>query len=512
MLAGRTIFAGIVSGVASSEKSTFPVFQAMFSWYVLPPDTHPENRKTSDMPYEKNGRKNRAMPQSTPCPRMRSVGKTPVALLVLCLAVLLAGGCAGRKAADFQADGEATRFVLPGGSPASDREILALADNADYILVGEQHDNPVDHKAQAALLELLARRGGLLLGLEMLPRRYYDFQLAAFSDGRISLAELPEALNWRHTWGYDFALYWPIFETAQKHRLKIYGLNLPDGVRLSVSRKGLAGLSEAEKSELPARIIPPPPEQMEKLLAVFRMHGSMNENRPAVPEATNASRTGKGEQRALPAAKYRPETGAGGQKDLKQPRRHSAAPAVQKMLDRFVLIQSLWDSTMAEQAVETRKFARQRQIKGLPSMPRLTMMILAGAGHVEYGYGIASRIKVLEPEARILLVMPSSGEQPESGAADLYYLSEPRSRTPSGFTFAERKGKLLIINVAPGSRAEAAGMRPGDVIVRAGDMPVLSPEDMHKAAVQAKRQGQPLTFTLDREGKTVRTAFPETRT
>ena len=145
-------------------------------------------------------------------------------------------------------------------------------------------------------------------------------------------------------------------------------------------------------------------------------------------------------------------------------------------------------------------------------MPRLTMMILAGAGHVEYGYGIASRIKELEPEARILLVMPFSGERPEPGAADLYYFSESRSRTPYGFTFARREGKLLIINVAPGSRAEAAGMRPGDEIVRAGDAPALAPADLHKAAIQAKRQGRPLSFTLDRQGKAVQATLPEART
>ena len=436
-----------------------------------------------------------------------------ILLLLVCLAVLLAGGCAGRKTAGFQADGDAIRFVLPDGAPASDRDILALADNADYILVGEQHDNPVDHKAQAALLDLLARKGDLLLGLEMLPRRYYDFQLASFSSGKMPLAYLPAALSWRNTWGYDFALYQPIFETAQKHRLKIYGLNLPNGVRLRVGLKGLAGLSEAEKGELPARIIPPPPEQMEKLMAVFRMHGAMGEKRPAVPAMATAPATGGSGRMTMPA----PERGPDEKKRPEQNRSSrektaSTAPTAQQMRDHFVLIQSLWDSTMAEQAVTIRKSERGRLVKGMQTMPRLPMMILAGAGHVEYGYGIASRIKALEPEARILLVMPFSGELPGFGAADLYYFSEPRSSTPYGFTFAVREEKLLIINVAPGSQADTAGMRSGDVIVRAGDAPALAPADLHKAAIQAKRQGRPLSFTLDRQGKAVQATLPEART
>ena len=167
---------------------------------------------------------------------------------------------------------------------------------------------------------------------------------------------------------------------------------------------------------------------------------------------------------------------------------------------------------MAEQAVTIRKSERGRLVKGMQTMPRLPMMILAGAGHVEYGYGIASRIKALEPEARILLVMPFSGELPGFGAADLYYFSEPRSSTPYGFTFAVREEKLLIINVAPGSQADTAGMRSGDVIVRAGDAPALAPADLHKAAIQAKRQGRPLSFTLDRQGKAVQATLPEART
>ena len=442
---------------------------------------------------------------------MRSFTGVPAILpLLLCLVVLLTGGCAGRggRGADFKADDGTIRFVLPSGTPASEQDILKLAGGADYILLGEQHDNPTDHRAQGAFVGILARGGGLRppLGLEMLPRRYYDFQLAAFSKGQTSLADLPEALNWKNTWGYDFALYQPVFETAREYGLKLYGLNLPDAVRRSVGRKGLAGLSETEKSELPARIIPPQPEQKEKLLAVFRMHASMSGKNPVVP-AADASGEGGGQK--VPPAVARMEPGK-----TKRSGRTAGAentPAAQGMLDRFMLVQSLWDSTMAEQAVEIRKFARLGKTKQSTSAGS-PMVILAGAGHVEYGYGIASRIKVFDPGARIVLVMPFSGEKPDPGAADLYYYSEPRSHSPYGFTFTERGGGLLVVNVVPGSRAEKAGMRPGDGISRAGDISVHSAADLHKAAVQARRQGLPLRFTLNRQGETVQAVMPEART
>lgn len=440
-------------------------------------------------------------------PGAKSFTEIPVLLpLLLCCAALLCGGCAGKGGADFREDSGAPRFVLPGGVPAGEADILGLVRDADYILVGEHHDNPADHKAQAGLMALLAQKGGQrpLIGLEMLPRRYYDFQLAAFNDGRISLVDLPEALNWKNTWGYDFALYRPIFETAREYGLKLYGLNLPDAVRRSVGRNGVAGLSEAEKSELPGRIILPQPEQKEKLLAVFRMHSAMSAKKTAAP-APGAP--GEKEQPALSAAlrkapdkREKPGRPAGG------PAEEELGPAARSMFDRFILIQSLWDSTMAERAVEIRKPARPPGENPAASGP--PMVILAGAGHVEYGYGIASRLRLFDPGARIVLVMPFSGENPDPEMADLYYYSKPRAHSPYGFTFTQSRGGLRIVNVAPGSRAETAGMRAGDTISRANDAPVLFPADLHKAAVKAGRQGTPLRFTLDRGGKTVRAVIP----
>jgi uncharacterized iron-regulated protein len=434
--------------------------------------------------------------------------------LLLCCFVVLTGGCAGKngRTADVPDDKASIRFVLPDGSLAGERDMLALVGEVDYILLGEVHDNPVDHKAQAAFIDLAVRKGGVrpLLGLEMLPRRYYDFSLAAFGKGQISLDDLPEALNWKNTWGYDFALYQPVFETARKYGLQIYGLNLPEAVRRSVSRKGLAGLSAVEKKELPARIIPPQAAQMEKLLAVFRMHGGMKRERPGVPAAASLSGAEEGRRRVLPVAeRAAPEgTSTPYRHDLPEKGGAGIASAAVQGLDRFILIQSLWDSTMAEQAVTIRRTLRRRQQKQSSRIRPLPMIILAGAGHVEHGYGIASRIKALEPGARIALGVPFSGERPEPGAADIYYYSEARSHNPLGFIFAGSDGGMLIVRVVPGSRAEAAGMRAGDKIIWADEIPVRSSSDLHKAAMQAKRQKRPLRFILERGGATLQVHMP----
>ena len=50
-------------------------------------------------------------------------------------------------------------------------------------------------------------------------------------------------------------------------------------------------------------------------------------------------------------------------------------------------------------------------------------------------------------------------------------------------------GGALVVEVAPGSPADAAGLQPGDVITQIGDRPVQSPADLD-AALAAMHPGQ----------------------
>ncbi len=413
--------------------------------------------------------------------------------LVLCLCCLLLSGCAG-KAVFAPATGQPAppyaqgQLVRPDGSLASEDDLLRLADAAGYILVGERHDNPVDHKVQASIVNALAQAGKEpLLGLEMLPRNRYDRQLTAFTQGAVSLEELPAALDWPQTWGFAFALYSPVFEVAQNRSLSIHGLNIPNELRFAVSRKGLNGLNAEEKKELPRRILPPLPEQREKLQAFFLKHKTMLAQSRAAGEKLRSA-----EPNALPKA--------------------SVTTDKQDLLERFLLIQSLWDSVMAEQATLLR--ARVMPKKG----PQRPMVILAGGGHVERGYGIASRLKILDPSARSLLIMPFSEAKPEPGEADLFYYSpqpeadfdngqgtgqrrSAQKRPPIGVKLSEEGGKVAIMAVTPGSRAEKAGLMPGDILARAGSFQVESLGDLHRAAAEAAKQGAPLSLAVLRQGK-----------
>ena len=162
-----------------------------------------------------------------PAPRPRGIG--PAAL-----GALLAFGCA---------TGAGGRLVVPdtADGAASARRIAAAAAPADVIYLGEQHDNPVHHRHQAAVLEALVAAGVRpALGFEM---------LSAAGQGRVDRAlaeaagprELGERLGWGEAGWPDFAMYGPLFGLAQRERLPVLALDLDRTLTRRIAREGLAG-------------------------------------------------------------------------------------------------------------------------------------------------------------------------------------------------------------------------------------------------------------------------------
>lgn len=369
---------------------------------------------------------------------MKNVIKT-----VFFLGLMALSGCAGQSQTavpDMQVNFVPQKgdFLLQDGSRASLETVVDSLAGADYVIVGEGHTNACDHAVQQSLLTALSSNGrSMALGLEMVA---VDKQhvLDDFAKGQVRPDELENELEWRKRWGYPFSLFLNHFKIAEKENIPVAGLNAPPDLIRRISSEGMETLSEAERAELPKRIIMPSEEERAMLMQVLAMH-----------------------------------PGAEGSAD---------AAADQKRVERFMLIQSIWESQMAEQAVAL------HETYGWP------VMVVAGSGHVEYDWGIPDRIRMIDPDATVMTVMPWRGNKydPEAGDFAFYCPNSYQSRLGAVLT-AGVEG-VYVEEVNRGSRADRVGLRPGMVIVEAQGIPVKQLFDIHRAGKKAHDTNAPLVF------------------
>lgn len=329
-------------------------------------------------------------------------------------------------------------FISKYGDQVPFEEIIAMADGYDYILVGEGHRNAWDHKVQQRILAGLSESGeGLSLGLEMVA---VDMQriLDDFGKGQVELDDLAEELQWPTKWGYPFSLFRGHFELAQRNSVPVAGLNIPTFVTKKISKEGLEALSDEEQAFLPKVIVPPSSDQRAVLDEIFKQHESKD-----------------------------------------------AEDEVQR--ERFHLIQSIWDSKMAEEAV------RVRHQYDWP------VLIVAGAGHVEQAWGIAMRIRRFDPGARVLSIMPWRGDEFDADAGDVFFYSPDSYQSKMGALLtAIGTGGLLVESVQRESRAARAGLRPGDLLVEASGVPLEQLFSLHIAGFKVHEAGEELVFIVRR--------------
>jgi uncharacterized iron-regulated protein len=124
--------------------------------------------------------------------------------------------------------------------------------SARVIAVGEKHDEASHHEVQAKVLAAAAERDPhLVVGLEMVSQNQQQ-SLDDFQSGKMSEADF--AAWWKKNWGFDYGMYKPVFDAARAKNIKIFGLNAPIALVIAVAKKGLSGLTPAERASLPSSI------------------------------------------------------------------------------------------------------------------------------------------------------------------------------------------------------------------------------------------------------------------
>lgn len=141
-------------------------------------------------------------------------------------------------------------FDVAAGNLLARNELLSRLARADYVLLGERHDNPDHHRLQAEVVrELIIRGRRPAMGFEM-----FGLDNAAAIARHLEryphdAAGLGPAVNWQASGWPDWSLYQPIAAAAMASQLPVLATNLPLSTARRMSRGG-ASLDPSLRREL----------------------------------------------------------------------------------------------------------------------------------------------------------------------------------------------------------------------------------------------------------------------
>jgi uncharacterized iron-regulated protein len=369
-------------------------------------------------------------------------------------------------------DGARSACVAPGqwGAPGSGGverrttdQVFAEFARQQVVLLGETHEDAEHHRWQLhTIAGLHALRHRLVLGFEMFPRRVQPV-LNDWVAGRLDEATFLQRSEWSRVWGFDFHLYLPIFQFARMHRIPMLALNVERQLVTRVGDEGWAAIPVTEREGVSD---PAPPSET----YVVRLHGSYLDHQPP-----------GGHQ----AVSRKPPS----EEDLKDPK-----------FRRFVEAMQLWDRAMAQRIVE----AARGQDAPL-------VVAIMGSGHVRNGDGVPRQLRDLGVN-RFASALPwdtsASCDELAVGIADVVFGVESRpeparpARPRLGISIDADPAGVLVRSVVPGSIAEQAGIRAGDIILRIAGESAARTENVVEA-VQRQAPGTWLPLTVKRGEETV---------
>lgn len=341
--------------------------------------------------------------------------------------------------------------------------LLAGLARLQVVLLGETHDDAEHHRWQLhTIVGLHALRPDMVLGFEMFPRRVQPV-LDEWVAGRLGEAEFLARAEWRQFWGYDAALYLPIFQFARMHRIPMLALNVERRLVSKVGDKGWGAIPAAEREGVTD------PAAATREYAV-RLYGSYLEHR------------------------------ASDRHEAAQPKEPGESDLVDPAFRRFVEAMQVWDRAMAQGIAE--------RLRG--SNPPLAVAIM-GSGHLRDGYGVPQQLRDLDV-TRVAVALPWGSSEGcadlRPAVADAVFGIEDRpqpsrpDRPRLGISIDSAATGVLVRNVVPGSIAEQAGIRADDVIVRIAGETASVPTDVIEA-VQRQAPGTWLPITVRRGDETL---------
>jgi uncharacterized iron-regulated protein len=271
---------------------------------------------------------------------------------------------------------------------------------------------------------------------------------------------------WYENWTEDYAYYREILEFVRDRRVPLIALNVSEGTVKALSSNGPDALSPEERAALPD-IDTQDPYHRRQMEAVFGGHAK----------------------------------GAG--------------------FDPFYRTMLMWDETMAQSVA---------QYVTSPAGRDKRLVVLAGGGHIAFGFGIPRRAfrrapvpyvtviphtdVTMAPVDRPEMVMPVEPVSVPLPLADIVwavgYEDLPSPSVRLGVRVDATESGVTITSVDPESAAARAGLREDDVIVSFDDEPVKKPADVVRMVRRRSPGDQArLTITRGADSMTLDVSWPK---
>lgn len=271
---------------------------------------------------------------------------------VLALMVMIATSAAAAPEAVSPVDERCEIWIdLYSGEPVEYEDMLQDLTTAGVIYLGERHTLERHHNLQEKIIGDLASRGvEVAIGLEMLP---VDLQpaLDRYNAGELTFEDFAEQVAWEEIWD-NYEQYRPAIETGHEAGAPVLALNARRELAKEIARNGIDGLPPEWAEKVPEGVNTDQPDYERELLRVMMV----------MAHAT-------------------------GQSD---------------MMKRMFEAQVIKDEIMAD------------AVAGFMMSPEgenRTVVVICGAGHVSYGYGVPSRVRSRVPDiADRIVIFSESGD------------------------------------------------------------------------------------------------------
>ena len=346
---------------------------------------------------------------------------------------------------------------LPTGTLVTLAQMQAAASDARVVYVGETHDNPASHRLELQVLQGLEERhpGKVALGMEMCNRSQQPV-LDRWVSGKLDEKTFLKESRWFDVWK-DYDSYRDLLIFARDRHIPVLCLNAEKSLVQAVTAKPLEELTAEQKAQLPEMDLADPYQRgMIESIFAGHSHGKM-------------------------------------------------------VLDGFMRAQTLWDETMAESAA---------RYLASPEGKDRHLMVIAGGNHISHGFGIPRRVFRRVPTSYQLIggVEIEISQERQKELMDVespdypmvsfdflnYFAYEelPKTGVLLGVAFEPASGGrgLTVTAVVPGSNAERAEVKQGDLLLKLDGEPLAESFDL-TYAVKQKHVGDRSTLRVERQGK-----------